>query len=56
MKKVEEKYFCDYCGEKCVHTDFVVPEIEQSLSTLRQDHIQLTKIFVLSVRKRLLCC
>lgn len=29
MKKVEEKYFCDYCGEKCEHTDFVVPEIEQ---------------------------
>lgn len=31
MKKTREieEYFCDYCGQKCEHTDFVVPEIEQ---------------------------
>lgn len=28
MKKTREieEYFCDYCGEKCERTDFVVPE------------------------------
>lgn len=28
MKKTREieEYFCDYCGKKCSHTDFVVPE------------------------------
>lgn len=28
MKKIRkvEEYYCDYCGEKCTHTKFVIPE------------------------------
>ena len=26
MEKISKSYFCDYCGERCEHTEFVLPE------------------------------
>ena len=30
MKKVIEKYFCDFCGEECEGTNFVFPEMSRT--------------------------
>lgn len=26
MEKISKSYYCDYCGERCEHTEFVLPE------------------------------
>ena len=26
MEKISKSYFCDYCGERCAHTEFILPE------------------------------
>lgn len=64
MKKTREieEYFCDYCGEKCEHTDFVVPE-EKSIKahgltseTELRGICEIHKDICPKCQKRLLCC
>ena len=26
MEKISKSYYCDYCGERCAHTEFILPE------------------------------
>lgn len=26
MEKISKSYYCDYCGERCEHTEFILPE------------------------------
>ena len=26
VEKISKSYFCDYCGERCAHTEFILPE------------------------------
>lgn len=33
MKKVEERYYCDFCGKECKHTpQYVFPWLTQSVA------------------------
>ena len=33
MEKIQ--YYCDYCGKKCEHTDFIIPEQERCVEWIR---------------------
>ena len=35
MEKISKSYYCDYCGEKCEHTEFIVPEREICVEWIR---------------------
>ena len=26
VEKISKSYYCDYCGERCAHTEFILPE------------------------------
>lgn len=51
MEKIIKEYYCDYCGKKCKHTEFILPEYRRIETMDKSGNILKTENIIKNISK-----